>query len=123
MRPFSNITREDIEMEVKAIVEISKTGGHLNIVGILGHGPLSNSTFYFIDMELCDFNLDDYISGRCSMILDHADIDFQQQPHELSSLSKQQAIWTVMTHITEGLSFLHGRNFVHRDLKPRNGMY
>lgn len=75
-------------------------------------------------MQLCDFNLEDYVSGRRSIRQDKptAAVDNQiTSVEKIESHSKQQAVWTAMMHIREGLIFSHGRNFVHRDLKPRNG--
>jgi serine/threonine protein kinase len=61
LRPFSNVTQKDIEVEVNAITKLSTSGGHSNIVAILAHGTLPDSNYYYIDMELCDFNLEHYI--------------------------------------------------------------
>jgi len=76
-------------------------------------------------MELCAFNLEDYISGRRSIREDNytATINDNQftSLEKIESLSKQRDVWTAMVHISEGLTFLHERQFVHRDLKPRNG--
>ena len=34
---------------------------------------------------------------------------------------KLRNIWTIMTHISKGLEFLHCHKQAHRDLKPQNG--
>src|SRR5271154_2358594 len=61
IRPFGSVTKEDIENEVKAITDICASGGHRHVIQFRGHGPLPASDYYYIDMELCDFNLDKYI--------------------------------------------------------------
>src|SRR5271168_4449390 len=61
IRPFGSVTKADIENEVKAITDISASGGHRHVIRFLLHGPLPASDYYYIDMELCDFNLDKYI--------------------------------------------------------------
>src|SRR5271155_5755394 len=61
IRPFGSVTKEDIENEVKAITDICASGGHRHVIQFRGHGPLRGSDYYYIDMELCDFNLDKYI--------------------------------------------------------------
>jgi serine/threonine protein kinase len=113
-------------MEVNAVIKITKSGHHENIVTIFSHGSLPDSNYYYIDMELCDFNLEDYICGRRSLSLEyHAEsiIHMQKRSDMINTdpLSKNQAAWTAMVHMNEGLCFLHDRHFVHRDLKPRNG--
>jgi serine/threonine protein kinase len=58
---------EEINNEVRAINKLS--GGHKNLVKIISHGwlPLSSqsgtqSRCYYIDMELCDYSLEQYIA-------------------------------------------------------------
>jgi len=77
-------------------------------------------------MELGDFTLADYIgylNGTQSFpmipyILDsspvvvHKDVSFPQ---------RMQNMWTIGTHIAQGLEFMHSHRHVHRDLKPSNG--
>jgi hypothetical protein len=58
--------RDLLQKEVKAIKRLCGPGAHVNIVQVLDHGPLSNTPYYFIDMELCDFNLHDYIHRETS---------------------------------------------------------
>lgn len=76
-------------------------------------------------MELCDLNLGHYISGERLPVNDGS---VAQPPINLvfvrkdsSVVLKMQNIWTIMSHIANGLQFLHEQHFVHRDLKPRNG--
>ena len=49
--------------EVEALIAITENGGHQNIVTILSHGRLPASDYHFIDMELCDLDLNEYIDG------------------------------------------------------------
>jgi serine/threonine protein kinase len=128
MRPFSKVTQKDIEVEANAITKLCRSGGHPNIVAILTHGMLPDSSYYYIDMELCDFNLEYYIYNRGSA---QGELLVDGTPQEILGLtvaagedgfvSRQQALWTILKHINEGLQFLHQRGYVHRDLKPRNG--
>lgn len=78
--------------------------------------------YYYIDMELCDLNLDDYIHGdrqaSFPMARAHAINIFVSK--DCSLLEKMRNVWTIMIHISQGLDFIHQNGQVHRDLKPRN---
>ena len=72
----------------------------------------------FIDMELCDLNLDDYI--HCTKSEAMVPTYFiKDQPPPIKSLQ----IWNVMLHIANGVEFLHRKRMIHRDLKPANSTY
>lgn len=124
IRPFAHTTKEDIENEVRMIMEICNTNGHRNIVQVLNHGSLPSSDYIFIDMELCDLNLADYITGKRSLkptqtIAGSTNMAFV--PEGSSLPQKLQNAWIILCHIVGGVKFLHERKYVHRDLKPRNG--
>lgn len=91
------------------------TGGHRNIIKIYGDGQLRNSTFHFIDMELCDFDLKEYLLCRTGINQSRVPQDFI--PTEYGTVQ----IWDIMRQIAEGVAFIHSHGEVHRDLKPRNG--
>src|SRR5271154_106797 len=97
----------------KEVEAIKKLDTHVNIIQVLNHGPMSKHIFYFIDMELCDLNLHDYIRG--------------QNPSELPYFSRGEGvksvlqIGTVMSHIASGVQYIHCQNRVHRDINPMNG--
>jgi hypothetical protein len=50
-----------VQNEARAIRKLCGQGNHPNIVAVINHGQLPNAPYYFIDMELCDINLHDYI--------------------------------------------------------------
>jgi len=92
-------------------------GSHKNIIHIYNHGRLTpSSAFYFIDMELCDFNLDEYI--RCSRQAPGLKLWKREETVDAGML----LIWPIMDQILDGLTFIHRNNEVHRDLTPQNGM-
>jgi serine/threonine protein kinase len=73
--------------------------------------------FYYIDMELCQGNLEDFIKGNTPHRFDLSNI------HRLLNVSERGVwgIWDIMEQITNGIVFIHACGEVHRDLKPRNG--
>ena len=57
------------------------------------------SKFLFIQMELCNCNLREYLSKNIIPIIEKVDICMQ---------------------ILNGLQYIHSKNYIHRDLKPSN---
>jgi serine/threonine protein kinase len=125
VRVFGAITRVDIENEGRLISSFLENGGHENIVAVTSHGWIRD--FYFIDMELCDLTLHDYIAyfDASGLLAPPFEIIPQLSPvfveKKCSPTLKIQNILTIGTHIARGLEFMHGKGQVHRDLKPRNG--
>ena len=63
MRLFGDLTKEDVENEAKVVSEVCR--GHCNyVIEVLEHGWLEKThSYYFIDMEYCNWTLEDYIQG------------------------------------------------------------
>src|SRR5271155_4185908 len=105
---------DDLKNELRALDKIC-TQDHRNIVSVLRHDLLPYSTYYYVDMELCDINLDDYI--------------YKPWPPGLIGKSRFFRFdnlnvpieWAILADIATGLAFIHSLGEVHRDLKPRNG--
>jgi serine/threonine protein kinase len=97
---------DDIRNEIRAIKKVSKSC-HPNIVNILSisKDTWENKPAYFIQMELCDGDMDGYIRER------------YRQGKSFSGLE----IADIMVQVLEGLVFLHNHDEVHRDMKPKNG--
>jgi serine/threonine protein kinase len=92
-------------------------GAHRNVIEIFRHGRLRpDSAFYFIDMELCNINLDEYLHGA-KMV--SGLVDWKQGVDEGNIITLTCGI---MDQIAAGLGFIHGHNEVHRDLSPQNGI-
>jgi len=68
-------------------------------------GKSKNSALYYIDMELCNGNLDQFIRDRGAS---------SSTPITIAD------IWDIMVQITSGLAHIHSQGEVHRDIKPRN---
>jgi ankyrin repeat protein/serine/threonine protein kinase len=112
----SIVTEEDIDHEAEAVTTLC-TAGHANIVSVLGQDWLETGQHYYIDMELCDINLETYIQNRSSINLPFHNPVFVSEDSGLHVSN----LWTIGSHISQGLAFIHERNFSHRDLKPANG--
>jgi len=41
----------------------------------------------------------------------------------LGPLAKLSQIYTIMVDISNGVAFIHGCGYIHRDLSPKNGTY
>jgi len=113
MRLFGAVTKADIENEVRAVQKLC-IGSHPNIVQVFDLGQMrSNSTFYYIDMELCDISLGHYMQGKRSPSLPLSWDEFRND---------FENICIVNADIIEGLIFIHSNNEVHRDLSPQNSI-
>lgn len=115
------MTEEDIKSEAQAVSFIHEKGGHDNIIGILQHGWLKGLFHvYFIDMELCQFTLAEYISYFKGTKSPSMDIDFSTRSPVLVKAGcilyeRIRNMWTIGKHVAEGLSFVHSSGHVHRD--------
>jgi serine/threonine protein kinase len=114
------LTVDDINNEAKAIAKLCQPGSHLNIVPVLNDGWLPNSPYYFIDMQLCELNLETYIHGT---IPDCVESIYTFDANDSSSLTihAPRQMWDIIADITRALEYIHSHSYVHRDLKPRNG--
>lgn len=137
-----NVSERDTKHEVDVVASIRKVGGHANIIDILDYGWLEGVGLVntcFIDMELGDFTLTDYIKYHrdegSPEIQFRTGVDGERDPALVlkfglefvrkgcSMPQKLQNMWTIGFHIAAGLEFMHIHNQVHRDIKPSNGMY
>ena len=119
MRPFGTVTKEDVLNEPRAINILKAHGPCDNIVFVIKHGWLPRSQYYYIDMELCDGNLEDYIDRKSGVTY-----ILSKNPRFFGATFMERGIWNtwdIMEQITLGIKFIHQCKEVHRDLKPRNG--
>jgi serine/threonine protein kinase len=84
-------------------------GSNENIIKVIQTGNFEDLSFAYIDMELCDMDLDEYIKMKWSL-------------YPIDGIPDECRIWDIMTQIAGGLTFVHSKKEIHRDLKPSNGM-
>jgi serine/threonine protein kinase len=112
------VTEEDIANEARAIDKLCKAG-HINIIHVFDHKRFDrNSVWYCIDMELCDLDLSEYITGNKKDIkglINWADAIEEDQAQFL--------LVAILQQLLNGLAFIHGKGLVHRDLTPKNGIF
>jgi len=109
IRPFADLSEEDVQNELRVIDKLCRNG-HPNIVQVYRHGSLQrDSAYYYIDMELCEFTLDDCLCGR--------------PPDWLARTGARTTAGTLTlaAGILNALVFIHGQGEVHRDISPQNG--
>lgn len=117
IRPFGYITTENVLNEVRAVGKLCKPGGHKNIVPVFQYGAHSTNPYYFLDMELCDLNLNAWIARKWDVAIQN------KMPYFTGNLSAKinmTQIWAIMEDITNGVAFIHSKGETHRDLKPAN---
>lgn len=106
---------EDILNEIKVMDKLCH-GEHENIVEVYGHGLLSpNQTFYYIDMEVCDLNLKEYLKSEKRNIRGLLD-----WPKAINDGQVPFIFCAIIQQIIRGLIFIHDHGEAHRDLNPRN---
>ena len=114
IRVFAGVNKEDVDNELRATDKLCRSS-HPNIVQVLQYGQLlRDSSFYYIDMELCEFSLARYING--------VDVPHLQNWDTIRVHGNLEThICDIMLQIVNGVIFIHEHDEVHRDLSPENG--
>jgi serine/threonine protein kinase len=106
-----------------------KAGKHQHIIHIWAHNWLGGAGgTYFIDMDLGEFTLSDYIKYLHQQRSSSIQIDPTLMkagvcvPNDSSTEKRAENMWLIGCHISRGLEFMHALKHVHRDLKPNNGI-
>ena len=108
-----SIDERALQKEVLAITRLCGPDTHPNIVQVLNHDMMSNAVVYFIDMELCDLSLHEFVHCESS----------EGIPYSITSLAQNPfLLWDIMSQISNGVEYIHHQGQVHRDIKPRNSI-
>lgn len=86
---------------------------HPNVIEVLKVDTFSNRSYAFIDMELCDMDLDDYNKSIWKLEIVQGSVKG----------TREKGIWNIMMQIANGIAYIHSLAEVHRDLKPKNGYF
>lgn len=115
IKPFAELSYEEIQNEFRAVEKFGRNSSD-HLVAVFNYGRLPESPYYFIDMELGDMDLDQYIYPDEP---DNRNLDFQSS---LPIRTDVNDIWKIMRDISNGLTFIHNHMETHRDIKPKNGI-
>ena len=105
---------EDYRNEVDAMKTLCNKS-HTNMIQYIRHGTIVSDSIYFIDMELCDIDLSQYIKGTHSVTGVHGLPVWNKENPDIFLIT------AIMQQLLSGLAFMHKEDKVHRDLDPRNG--
>jgi serine/threonine protein kinase len=122
LRPSGSYTMKDVENEVRAVAKLCSPGTHKNIVLVLRTGKLPHMPFYYIDMELCDLNLERFIKRewRATMTERFQNSESMVDVEQLLPIVRLLQLRDIMRAVSGGVAFIHAKHEIHRDLKPRN---
>jgi len=91
---------------------------HGNLIKVLKHDWLPTVPYiYYIDMELCDFDMHKYITGGDGYVVRE-----DRTPRHLRGKRGPYDIVHIAKQLASGIEFIHGHKKVHRDLKPANSI-
>jgi hypothetical protein len=110
IRPFGQVHELDISNEATYTAKILQSGGHKNIIGILGHGWIdSHYQYYFIDMEYCDFN------DPTTIIIEMDDSPDRESDCSAAWNDKKGGgvVHEATQRMASGQAFLHSRRQIH----------
>ena len=113
---------EVAENEIEILDRLRLAKPHKNIVGILRHGQLTRSHYYYFDLELCQYNLHSYKGLMWEPTPAERAISNPDDRISLDWTKRMREVWKIMRDVVNGLQYLHGMGIIHRDLKPRNGI-
>ncbi len=109
------VTKDDVDNEVRALKKLCQNQ-RPNIVQVFDYVQLNpDSTVHFIDMELCDISLGNYLLDQ--EVKDALSWATVREKDEIAAHA-----YNILQQILNGLVYIHCLDEVHCDLSPHNGM-
>ena len=116
IRLYGDVTEQDVKNEMRAVVSLCMCHNpHENLITVFKCGCLF-SPCYYIDMELCEFNLEVWI--HCQKDAEKA----KSLSITTTEQSRMAEVCKIMQDVINGVMYIHLQKQIHRDLKPRNGI-
>ena len=112
------LTKQDIENELNAIKFLCQGNRCPNIVFIDQQGVTADGR-HFINMELCDYILGDYIYRSDECIPQIPLVCGAPLPRH----DQAGYILEIFVQIGIGVAFMHEHSHIHRDIKPQNSNF
>ena len=97
---------------------------HQNLVRIFASGRMPLSPDYYIDMELCQYDLNQWIVKNQVLTKNWERETETEGDHNIiisDIFDMLDEGLNIVLQILTGLEFIHSHGMVHRDLNPRNG--
>ena len=115
------VTYKDLKNKIRALDALCvKDQGKL-LVHVLHHEwDEETRGSYVVDMKLCGKSLRDYIRG---LDFSFRELLTSEEPRSDELEKTGVEIGEILTHVLQGLQFIHSQGEVHRDLKPENGSF
>jgi serine/threonine protein kinase len=115
-----HITNLETQNELRAVAKLCQSFTHENIVTVYDYGILPQGSHYYMDVELCELNLEMLIYRNTG---DDIHENLRYMVAELPPRMRTVQIWAIMEDITCGLAYMHNLHEIHRDLKPSNSTF
>ncbi|CAF2490372.1 unnamed protein product [Rotaria sp. Silwood2] len=80
---------------------------------------MNSKIVLFIQMQLCDSTLHDWLRARDHAIIEETPNKMKNMFYSLNDLGQRQC-WHIFKQLLTAVQYLHSQSFVHRDIKPRN---
>jgi len=108
------VNETPLPQEIKVVERLRECEGwpHENLIKIFRHCEIQ-SGFHGIDMELCDFDMHQYIESPRLSVAHEKAMRGKRSPYEIIQVVRQ---------VSGGLEFIHRNKWVHRDIKPLNSI-
>lgn len=114
-QPKRVLTEKDIENKVDAISSLYQRNGCPHLLFIEQQGVTADGR-HFIDMELCDYTLEDYIYRPANECVARVPA-LGSAP--LPNRDEASCVLEIFIQIGTAVAFIHEHGYIHRDITPR----